>query len=71
MVENYFQKHNLNFREKVFSLDFLLIFMVLLLGIISIFAMYSSEQGKFGYYTQSHLYRFVSFGINQHIYFIL
>ena len=61
MVENYFQKHNLNFREKVFSLDFLLIFMVLLLGIISIFAMYSSEQGKFGYYTQSHLYRFTIF----------
>ena len=61
MVENYFQKHNLNFREKVFSLDFLLIFMVLLLGIISIFAMYSSEQGKFGYYTQSHLYRFAIF----------
>ena len=63
MVENYFQKHNLNFREKVFSLDFLLIFMVLLLGIISIFAMYSSEQGKFGYYTQSHLYRFATFFI--------
>ena len=61
MVENYFQKHNLNFREKVFSLDLLLIFMVLLLGIISIFAMYSSEQGKFGYYTQSHLYRFAVF----------
>ena len=61
MVENYFQKHNLNFREKVFSLDFLLIFMVLLLGIISIFAMYSSEQGKFGYYTQSHLYRVTTF----------
>ena len=61
MVENYFQKHNLNFREKVFSLDFSLIFMVLLLGIISIFAMYSSEQGKFGYYTQSHLYRFAIF----------
>ena len=63
MVENYFQKHNLNFREKVFSLDFLLIFMVLLLGIISIFAMYSTEQGKFGYYTQSHLYRFTIFFI--------
>ena len=61
MTENYFQKHNLNFREKVFSLDFLLIFMVLLLGIISIFAMYSTEQGKFGYYTQSHLYRFAIF----------
>jgi len=61
MAENYFQKHNLNFREKVFSLDFSLIFMVLLLGIISIFAMYSTEQGKFGYYTQSHLYRFAAF----------
>ncbi len=61
MVENYFQKHNLNFREKVFSLDFPLIFMVLLLGIISVFAMYSTEQGKFGYYTQSHLYRFATF----------
>jgi len=61
MVENYFQKHNLNFREKVFSLDFSLIFMVLLLGIISVFAMYSTEQGKFGYYTQSHLYRFATF----------
>ena len=35
--------------------------MILLLGIISIFAMYSTEQGKFGYYTQSHLYRFVTF----------
>ena len=61
MAENYFQKHNLSLREKVFSLDFLLIFMVLLLGIISIFAMYSTEQGKFGYYTQSHLYRFAIF----------
>ena len=61
MTENYFKKYNLNFREKVFALDFLLIFMVLLLGIISIFAMYSTEQGKFGYYTQSHLYRFATF----------
>jgi len=33
----------------------------LILGIISLFAMYSSEQGKFGYYTQSHLYRFSVF----------
>ena len=50
-------------RDKIFALDFILIFFVLLLGIISIFAMYSTEQGKFGYYTQSHLYRFFIFFI--------
>ena len=50
-------------RDKIFALDFILIFFVLLLGVISIFAMYSTEQGKFGYYTQSHLYRFFIFFI--------
>ena len=52
-----------SFRDKIFALDFILIFFVLLLGIISIFAMYSTEQGKFGYYTQSHFYRFFIFFI--------
>ena len=54
-------KGNLRFRDKILALDFFLIFLVLVLGIISLFAMYSSEQGKFGYYTQSHLYRFSIF----------
>ena len=63
MIVNYFQKGNLNFKEKIFSLDFLLFFLILLLGIISIFTMYSTEQGKFGYYTQNHLYRFFIFFI--------
>tara|TARA_B100001123_G_C15302176_1_gene1021411 strand:+ start:666 stop:1790 length:1125 start_codon:yes stop_codon:yes gene_type:complete len=63
MIKNYFQKHNLNFKEKVISLDYFLIFLVLLLGVISIFVMYSTEQGKFEYYTQSHLYRFFVFFI--------
>ena len=54
-------KDNLNFKDKIFALDFSLIFLILLLGIISFFAMYSSEQGKFGYYTQSHIYRFSFF----------
>ena len=61
MITKHFYRSNLSFREKFFSLDFSLIFLVLLLGIISIFAMYSSEQGKFAYYTKSHLYRFFSF----------
>ena len=61
MERNYFYKGNLSFKDKVLSLDFKLIFLVLLLGIISIFIMYSSERGEFAYYTQSHLYRFSIF----------
>jgi len=61
MVRNYFQKKNISFLDKIFAFDFYLIFLVLLLGIISFFAMYSSERGTFSYHTQSHLYRFSVF----------
>ncbi len=61
MIRNYFQKKNLNFFDKVIAFDFYLAFLVLLVGIISIFAMYSSERGIISYYTQSHLFRFFSF----------
>ena len=63
MIKQHFHRSNLNFRDKIFALDFLLIFLILLLGVISFFAMYSTEQGKFGYYTQSHIYRFFIFFI--------
>ena len=63
MIRQHFHRSNLSLRDKIFALDFLLIFLILLLGVISIFAMYSTEQGKFGYYTQSHLYRFSIFFI--------
>ena len=63
MKRQHFHKGILTFRDKIIALDFLLIFLILLLGVISFFAMYSSEQGKFGYYTQSHIYRFSSFFI--------
>jgi len=61
MIQNYFQKSNQSFKEKFFALDFMLIFLILLLGTISLFAMYSSERGNFSYHTQSHLYRFSAF----------
>ena len=61
MIRQHFQKRDLRFKDKIFALDFSLIFLILLLGVISLFAMYSSEQGKFSYYTQSHLYRFSIF----------
>ena len=62
-MREHFYKSNLRFRDKILALDFMLIFLVLLLGIISFFAMYSTEQGKLGYFTQSHLYRFFIFFI--------
>jgi len=61
MRENYFQSKNLGLKDKIFSLDFYLIFLILLLGIISIFAMYSTERGQFDYYTQNHAFRFIIF----------
>ena len=61
MVENYFQKSNLRFADKILAFYFKLVFLILLLGTISLFAMYSSERGNFSYYTQSHLYRFSIF----------
>ena len=63
MLKQYFHGSSLRFRDKIFAFDFRLVFLILLLGVISLFAMYSSEQGKFGYYTQSHLYRFATFFI--------
>ena len=61
MKSNYFIRSNLSFKDKILSLDFKLIFLVLLLGIISFFAMYSTERGSFAYYTENHLYRFCIF----------
>ena len=61
MARQHYYKGNLNFRDKLFAFDYILALSILLLGVISIFAMYSTEQGKIGYYTQSHLYRFSAF----------
>ena len=61
MIRNHFQKTNQSIGDKIVSLDYLLIFLVLLLGIISFFTMYSTERGNFNYYTQSHIYRFSIF----------
>ena len=44
--------------DKIKSLDFLMIFVILTIGLISIFAMYSTEGGKLGYHTSSHVIRF-------------
>ena len=56
-----FRNYNLSFKERILLLDFQLFFLILLLGVISFFAMYSTERGNFEYYTQSHIYRFFIF----------
>ena len=48
-------------RDKLFNLDFILFFSILLLGIISIFAQFSSSGGNFDYYSKSHAIRFCLF----------
>ena len=49
---------SMSFREKVYSLDYILVFSILILGLISMFAMYSTDGGEFKYHTKSHMLRF-------------
>ena len=48
-------------RDKFFNLDFVLLFAVLLLGIISIFAQYSSSGGQWESHSINHTIRFIFF----------
>ena len=48
-------------RDKILSFDYVLIFSILVLGIISMFAMYSTDGGEFKYHTNSHILRFCVF----------
>ena len=47
-----------SFFEKIRSIDYLLVIIILILGIISSFAMYSTDGGEFLYHTKSHILRF-------------
>ena len=50
----------LGIRDKILSLDYILVISILL-GIISMFAMYSTDGGEFKYHTNSHILRFFVF----------
>jgi rod shape determining protein RodA len=52
---------SLSFRDKFFSIDYILVFSILILGIVSMFAMYSTDGGEFKYHTKSHIIRFFIF----------
>jgi len=51
------------FLEKIISIDYILVAVILLIGIISCFAMYSTDGGQFSYYTNSHILKFSVFFI--------
>ena len=55
------QNQNVSIFEKIKYLDFQLIFLVFILGIISLLAMFSIDGGKLGYYTTNHAIRFIVF----------
>ena len=52
---------SLDFRDKVLSFDYVLLLSILILGIVSMFAMYSTDGGEFKYHTKSHIIRFCIF----------
>ena len=62
MIYNRFSIHSpFSIRDKLFNLDFVFLFSILSLGVISIFAQFSSSGGNFDYYAKSHAIRFCLF----------
>jgi rod shape determining protein RodA len=45
------------FFQKIRSIDYLLIFTVIAIGVISCFAMYSTDGGELNYHTKNHAIR--------------
>ena len=52
---------SLSLKDKLISIDYVLVFSILVLGIVSMFAMYSTDGGEFKYHTESHIIRFFVF----------
>ena len=51
----------ITFFQKLRSLDFTMLIAIMILGIISSFAMYSTDGGQIRYHTESHIIRFIVF----------
>ena len=52
---------SLSLKDKIFSIDYILVISIFILGLTSILAMYSSDGGEFKYHTNSHILRFFVF----------
>ena len=58
------------FFQKLRSLDYILVLCILLLGLLSSIAMYSTDGGELLYHSESHIIRFIIFFYNDDFYFI-
>ena len=52
---------SLNFKDKLFSIDYVLVLSILILGFVSMFAMYSTDGGEVLFHTRSHFIKFIVF----------
>ncbi len=52
---------SLSLRDKILSIDYILVISVFILGLTSILAMYSTDGGELKYHTKSHILRFFVF----------
>ena len=56
MLRERIQASNYSFLDKLKSIDYLLILLILAIGSISVFAIYSTEGGKLSFYTKNHMF---------------
>ena len=61
MISSSLNSSNYPFFEKLKSIDYFLILLILLIGSISVFSIYSTESGDFSFYTKNHLIRLAAF----------
>ena len=57
MLRERIQASGYTFFEKLKSIDYLIILLILFISAISVFAIYSTEGGKFSFYTKNHIIR--------------
>ena len=61
MLQKFSYSNQLTFFQKIRSIDYVLVLCILLVGIISSFAMYSTDGGDLLYHSKSHIIRFSIF----------
>ncbi len=61
MLTERLNTRNYSLFEKLKSVDYFLILIIILIGAISVFAIYSTEKGEFSFYTKNHLIRLLVF----------
>ena len=52
---------SLSIKDKILSIDYILVISIFILGLTSILAMFSTDGGELKYHTKSHILRFFVF----------